>query len=258
VIDLHCHPLPGIDDGPSSIEASLAMLRCAAAAGTTMMVATPHVSAAYPGTVATGIASAVRALQARVDEAGIDIRLLAGAEVEVMHREMLDEAVLPGLRLGESPFMLAELPFGADARFCEMLLGMHGDLLPAVLAHPERCRGFHEDPELLGRLVDQGLLVQITAASVAGRYGSTVQRAARNMLEQGLVHIVASDSHDAERRPPQLRQPLEEAGLGALVQTLCVDNPSAILAGERPAPAPPATPPRLLRRGRLRAGPRRR
>ncbi len=234
------------------------MLRRAADSGTRMMVATPHVSAGYPETTAERVAAGVRALQARVDAEHIDVLLVAGAEVEILHCEMLEAGDLPGLRLGASPYTLVELPFSADARAAEMLLAMHGRLLPGVLAHPERCRAFHDDPELLGRLVDQGLLVQITAASIAGSYGATVQRTAWTMLEQGLVHVVASDAHDASRRPPMLRAPLEEAGLGAHVAALCQDNPAAILAGERPAPVDGVIQPRSLRRSRLRAGLRRR
>jgi len=258
VIDLHCHPVPGIDDGPQSTQQALAMLRRAHDAGVRTMVATPHVSSAYPRTRADGVSSAVVALQAAADTASIDMRILAGAELDLMHREMLHTDELPGLCLGDSPYTLVELPFSADARFAEMLLGMHHDVQPALLAHPERCHAFHEDPELLGRLVGQGMLVQLTSASVAGMYGSTVQRCAWTMFEQGLVHVVASDAHDAVRRPPLLREPLEEAGLGELVATLCDDNPAAILAGERPAPAPPVTPARSPRLGRLRAGLRRR
>lgn len=239
------------------MQSSLALLRCAAAAGTRTMVATPHVSAGYPSTTAAGVAAGVEALQSRADAAKVDVQLVAGAEVEVLHREMLKADEMPGLRLGESPFTLVELPFGADARFAQMLLAMHADLLPAVLAHPERCRAFHDDAELLARLVDEGLLVQITAASIAGAYGSTVQRTAWQMLEQGLVHVVASDAHDANRRPPALRQPLEDAGLGPLVVALCEDNPAAILAGERPDPVR-CVAPRRSRRERVRSALRRR
>jgi protein-tyrosine phosphatase len=258
MIDLHCHPLPGIDDGPTSVQGSLAMLRRAGAAGIRTMVATPHVSAAYPGNGAERVGAGVRALQARADAAGIDVRLVAGAELELMHRELLQSRELPGLRLGDGPYTLVELPFTASAQFAETLLGMHEDVQPVVLAHPERCRAFHDDPDLLGRFVGQGMLAQVTAASIAGSYGSTVQRAAWGMLEQGLVHVVASDSHDAVARPPLMREPLEEAGLGGLVATLCEDGPAAILAGDRPAPAPPVRLRRGVRFGRLRAGPLRR
>jgi protein-tyrosine phosphatase len=194
----------------------------------------------------------VHALQAAVAAAEIDIRLLAGAEVELLHCETLAADDLPGLRLADSPYTLVELPFSADARFAEMLLGLHRDVQPALLAHPERCRAFQQDPELLGRLVEQGMLAQVTAASFTGAYGRTVQDCAWTMLEQGLVHVVASDAHDAVRRPPLLREPLEQAGLGGLVQTLCQDNPAAILAGERPAPAPPVKRPRTSVLGAVR------
>src|SRR5436190_17272754 len=110
VIDLHCHPLPGIDDGPASTEEALAMLRAAAAGGTRTMVATPHVSGGYPRTRAEGVAAGVLALQAEADAAGIDITLLAGAELELLHRDMLQDDELPGLRLGDGPYTLVELP----------------------------------------------------------------------------------------------------------------------------------------------------
>jgi len=258
MIDLHCHPLPAIDDGPTSMAGSLAMLRGARDAGTRTIVATPHVSAAYPRNRAAGAHAGVAELQAQADAAGIDVQILAGNEPELLHREMLTAGERHSLRLGDSPYTLVELPFSADARFAEMLLGMHHDVQPALLAHPERCRAFQQDPELLGRLVAQGMLVQLTAASIAGSYGSTVQTCAWTMLEQGLVHVVASDAHDAVRRPPPLREPLEAAGLGDLVATLCEDNPAAILAGEHPSPAPPAKRPRAALLGRLRAGLRRR
>jgi protein-tyrosine phosphatase len=258
VIDLHSHPLPGIDDGPASIEGSLAMLRRAAADGIRTMVATPHVSAGYPNTRADSVEAGVRTLQDAADAVGIEVTLVGGAELELLHCEMLQPAELPGLRLGDGPYMLVELPFSATAQFAEMLIGLNHDARPMVLAHPERCRAFHEDPELLDRLVDEGALAQVTAASIAGSYGSTVQRSAWSMLEQGLVHVVASDAHDETRRPPLLREPLEEAGLGRLVAMLCEDNPAAILAGERPAPAPPVATPSSIRGGRLRDRLRRR
>lgn len=253
MIDLHCHPLPGLDDGPASTQQALAMLRRAHDAGIRTMVATPHVSAGYPRNRASDVHSGVVALQAEAVAAGIDMRIQAGAELELTHREVLRDHELPGLRLGEGPYTLVELPFTATAHFAEMLLGMHHDVQPALLAHPERCRAFHEDPDLLGRLVGQGMLAQVTATSIAGSYGSTVQRCVWTMFEQGLVHVIASDSHDAIARPPLMREPLEAAGLGGMVALLCERNPEAILAGERPTPAPPVTPPRPSRRWRLRS-----
>ena len=255
MIDLHCHALPALDDGPGSLEGSLALLRSAASADIDTIVATPHVSEAYPDTVRCNVAGRVAALQEAADAAGIDICLLAGAEIELLHRDQSGKDNLAELRLGDGPYTLVELPFSADSRFAEMLLGMHGGLRPVVIAHPERCRAFHDDRELLGRLVADGMLAQVTAASIAGSYGSVVKATAWSMLEQGLVHVIASDAH---RRPPLLREPLLEAGLGAkmiaiLCEDGCEDGPAAILAGESPPPAPPVTSPRARRLRRLRS-----
>jgi len=258
VIDLHFHALPGIDDGPASMEAALALLRGAEAAGTHTVVATPHVSTTYPRTRGEDVGEAVRSLNAEAEAEGIGVRIVPGAELELMHCDFVGDDELARLRLGDGPYALVELPFTADARFAEMLLGMHANVQPVVLAHPERSRAFHEDDELLGRLVGQGMLAQVTAASIAGSYGSTVQRCVWSMLAQGLVHVVASDAHDTVSRPPWLREPLEQAGLGELCGALCEEGPAAILAGERPAPAPPITPRSSSARVRLRGALRRR
>jgi protein-tyrosine phosphatase len=109
--------------------------------------------------------------------------------------------------------------------------------------------------QVTARLVGGGMLAQVTAASIAGSYGPTVQRSAWSRFEHGLVHVVASDTHNTVRRPPSLREPLEESGLGELVTMLREYSPAAILAGERPAPAPPIKPSRAACRGRLRVKP---
>ncbi len=234
MIDLHTHILPGIDDGPATQADALAMLRVAHAAGTRTMVATPHVSARYPDTRAEGIAAAVEAIREIAD--GIGVHVPAGAELELLHREALSSGDLAGLRLGDGTYTLVELPFSASGQFAEMLLTTHTDVQPAVIAHPERCRAFHADGELLGRLIDQGMVAQLTAGSFEGAYGSTVKDVAWRMLDQGLVHVVASDGHGPAKRRPLLREPLDAAGLGQLVPALCQDGPAAILAGHRPDP----------------------
>jgi len=136
------------------------MLRRAHGAGIRTIVATPHISPRYPDNRAGNIGSAVVAPQTEAAAASVDIRILPGAELDLTHREALHEEELPGLRLGSGPYTLVELPFTAIARFAEMLLGMHHDVQPALLAHAERCYAFHEDPDLLARLVAAGILVQ--------------------------------------------------------------------------------------------------
>jgi protein-tyrosine phosphatase len=117
-----------------------------------------------------------------------------------------------------------------------------------LIAHPERSPLLQDDPDALRALVRAGAATQVTAGSFAGSFGRTVRDYAERMLETGLVHSVASDAHDALRRPPGIAAPLEAAGLGDLVSLLGQEAPAAILAGE---PLPPA-PRRARRRGGLR------
>jgi protein-tyrosine phosphatase len=128
-----------------------------------------------------------------------------------------------------------------------------------LLAHPERCPAFHRDPERLQRLVDAGVLVQITAGSMTGGFGSTVRRLTATMLRTGVVHVVASDAHDAVKRPPGLNDGFtslerELPGLAELQPWMTEQVPRAILDGT-PLPERPPLPKEagFLRRLGLRA-----
>jgi protein-tyrosine phosphatase len=238
VIDLHSHVLPGIDDGPPTIEGSLALARAAAEAGTTTLVATPHVNATHPNDPAT-IGALRDELAARLAAEGIALELRAGAEIAVSHVSEIAPPELAQLSLGGGPYLLIEPPYaplatGVDAIVVDLLARGH----EVLLAHPERCPGFQRDPGMVERLVDEGALTSITSASLAGRFGGTVRRFAVRLLERGLVHNVASDAHDDVRRPPGIEHDLEQAGFGALAEWLTLQVPAAILAGEEIPPRP--------------------
>ena len=116
-----------------------------------------------------------------------------------------------------------------------------------VLAHPERCPAFHRDRRPLEMLVRGGVLTSITAGSLVGRFSGEVQRFAMQLMRDDLVHNVASDTHDRERRPPGLSAELEQAGLGALSEWLTCGVPGAILDGSRIPPRPDFDPPSARR-----------
>jgi protein-tyrosine phosphatase len=234
VIDLHCHVLPGIDDGPATIEGSLALARAAAAAGTQVLVATPHVNWRYRNDAAT-IAPLVDALNARLAAEGVVT--LDGSAAE------LEPAELSRLGLGGGPWLLVEPPFSPVAPNLDgILLGLVRDGHRVVLAHPERCPAFQREPRMLGRLVSDGVLTSITAGSLGGRFGSEARRLALALADEGLLHNVASDAHDESGRPPEIAAELERAGLGSLGQWLTLEVPAAILAGGDPPPRPAAVP----------------
>jgi len=249
VIDLHCHVLPGIDDGPDSIDGSLALARVAADAGTRTIVATPHVSARYPNDAAT-IAGLVAELNQRLAAEEIPVQVRPGAEIALASALELDDELLAQLGLGGSSWLLVEPPFtpgagGIDALLMDILGRGHR----VIIAHPERCPAFHRDRSALEAIVRAGVPTSITAGSLVGRFGAHVRRFARALVRDGLVHNVASDAHDHLHRPPGIAAELRSARLQPLAAWLTDDVPAAILAGDEipPAPARLGAEPRMRR-----------
>lgn len=240
VIDMHCHVLPGIDDGPQTIEESLAMARVAARAGTRVLVATPHVNRRYQNR-ASRIERLVADLNRRIGEEGLELEVRPGAEVALLAVAGLDPEELIRLRLGGGPWLLVEPP---TAPVEDEIEGLLTALLErghrVLLAHPERCPAFQRDPGVLATLVGEGVLASVTAASLRGHFGEEVARFALELLRSELVHNVASDAHHHERRPPTMIGELDRAGLGSLAEWLTTGVPRAILEGaeipQRPLP----------------------
>jgi protein-tyrosine phosphatase len=242
VIDLHCHVLPGIDDGPATIEGSIALARTALARGTRTIVATPHVSWTYSNDSST-VARAVQRTNAALADARVGIEVLPGAEIAITRAVELDDDELAALSLGGGRWLLIECPFtsvsiGLDGLVVELQERGHR----VVLAHPERCPAFLRDPGLLESLVLGGALTSITAGSLVGQFGKTARRYSLGLLEAELVHNVASDAHDAEQRPPGIAGELAQAGYGELTEWLTAAVPSALVAGAEQMPARPASP----------------
>jgi len=240
VIDLHCHILPEIDDGPPTLPESVEMARMAVAAGFTQLVATPHVSRAYPATTGLRIAEGVLLFNRALRDAGVELTVRPGAEVALHRVAELEDGELRRLRLGAGPWMLVECPSAGSASGLEAALdALGGREHRILLAHPERVQCFRDDRALLIRLVSQGMLCQLTAGALVGRFGSDVEQFARRLVSDGLIHIVASDAHSAADRPPSVRDELQEAGFSEDgVRFVTLDAPRAMLAGES-VPMPP-------------------
>jgi protein-tyrosine phosphatase len=251
VIDLHCHVLPGIDDGPQTLADSLDLCRAAVAAGTQTIVATPHVSWDWPGVTSHVIAEGVERVNDALHAEGIDLEVRPGAEIAMTRAGDLSDEELAALRLGGGPYLLIECPYSpASAGFDAILHSVAERGHKIVLAHPERCPAFLRDQPRLQGFVDAGMLTSLTAGAFAGRFGRDVGRFARKLLEDGLVHDIASDGHGAgERRPPSIGPELEEAGFGDSADWHARAVPLAILDGTPlpPAPEPPAPRKRGLR-----------
>ncbi len=241
MIDIHCHILPGIDDGPVDEAGSLALARAAVDAGTTTIVATPHVSWDYPANTAASIADGVARLEEALVREGIPLELRTGGEVAMTRAAELDDDELVALRLGgpSGRYLLLECPLTPVAtgfeQVCARLRARGHEL---VLAHPERAPAFQREPAAYARLIEQGMLGQVTAGSLVGRFGKTVRTFADRLVREGLAHDIASDAHSTDRRPPSIGPELMEAGFGERARWLAHDVPGAVLDGS-PIPGPP-------------------
>ena len=241
MIDLHCHVLPGIDDGPPTIEAAIAMARDAARDGITTIAATPHILPAYPDNDAALVREKIAELQPRLSTAGIEIAIVPGGEVDALRALDLDDAELEALKLGGGRWLLLECPLSpvAAPAFIPTARAIARRGHQLLLAHPERSPLFLKHPERLDELVNrEGMLAQVTAGSLSGQFGRTVKELAHRLVERRAVHVAASDGHGAHR-PATIARELELAGIAPAVSAwLGQEVPQAILAGTQP-PAPP-------------------
>jgi protein-tyrosine phosphatase len=247
LIDLHCHLLPGLDDGPADIDETISLARFAAADGTRTIVATPHVREDYPFDLGL-IAERAQQVNDRLARASLGVTVEQGAEVAVSMLRVLDDTTLATICLGASNSVLVESPYQQATDLLEQaLFDLQLRGFRPVLAHPERSPSFMGDPDRLAALVDRGVLCSVTSASMAGRFGRTVQRFSRLLFERGLVHDVASDAHDVERRSPGLTAGFrllgrDVPGLLEQMDWYTSTAPAAILAGGR-LPARPSLQP---------------
>jgi protein-tyrosine phosphatase len=237
-IDLHFHLLPGLDDGPETTDAAVALARAAVAAGTETIVATPHVSWRYPNDAGT-IQRATDTLRARLLDTDTQVRLIGGAEIAMTRVGDIDAGELAELAIGDGPWLLLEPPFTASwAGLDNVVQRLHLAGHRILLAHPERCLAFRRNPSALEALVQEGVLTSITAGSLVGDFGEEIRVFALGLVRDGLAHSVASDSHDLLKRPPEILEKLHDAGLDALADWLVVAVPGAILNGTEIPPRP--------------------
>lgn len=231
MIDLHCHILPGLDDGAKSMDESIAMARIAAEDGVHTIVATPHIREhVYP---VDFLLAMVAELNRQLTGHDIAVTIIPGGDVFAMlPLEQIDK-----YRIGGTPYVLVEFPYShIPASAGEILFQLVLRGLRPIITHPERNPSVLRDPQVLLDLLGEDILVQITADSLVGRFGREEQSCALHLLRQKAVHIIASDAHSVVGRVPKLSQGVQVAakvvGREAALR-LVRDNPGAVLAGER-------------------------
>lgn len=205
MIDIHCHILPGLDDGAQSMEESLAMARTAVDQGIHTLIATPHHGNGTYLNEAEVVFDAVERLNSEIDTAEIPLKVLPGQEIRV-RRQLLNELVENKLlSLHGTRYILLEFPFiGIPDYADEIIHELRVMNLIPVIAHPERYADIVYRPERLYEFVQQGALSQLTAQSVTGSFGKKLQTVSLDLCRRNLVHFIASDAHDLKVRPFEL------------------------------------------------------
>lgn len=233
MIDTHLHILPGVDDGPITLEEAIALARVLVQEGVHTAVVTPHYNDEFPRRSASEIRERVYDLQQVFDRCAIALHLLAGHEVLI--KPGLVEDIHAGrlATLNGSRYLLLELWSTSWVPATEQVIFelMASGITP-IIAHIERYAIFQKDPQLLATLLHQGVLTQLTASSLVGLQGKTTGRVAENYLKKGLVHFIASDAHSLHKRPPKVAQGLQRAVqlLGqARVHQMTEVNPATML-----------------------------
>jgi protein-tyrosine phosphatase len=241
MIDIHSHPLWGVDDGAKTFEDAVAMCQIAAKDGTTHLVATPHCNYIYtfnPDVNRQKIAE----LQSAVGEAP---KLLLGCDFHLSYDNIQKILETPSdFTINNSSYLLVEFP---DQFIPEQLDRVFYEIqvagLTPIITHPERNPVFARKSGLLYHWVTHGCLVQVTAQSYSGRFGRPALRLAEAWLERNLIHFFASDAHDVKYRPPMLsecyRKVADSQG-EETAQRLLTKNPEAVIRG---TPMPPHPPP---------------
>jgi protein-tyrosine phosphatase len=262
LIDLHAHLIPGIDDGPPDEAGSMEMARIAVENGITAMAATPHIDHSH-GVSLQELPERLAAVRSALAAQAIPLEVHQGGEVTAVRLNELATEELRELTLGGGRYVLLECPFTpAGTLLQNAVFKAQSQGFEVLLAHPERSPHFLGHFERLEELVHRGALVQVTAESMTGRFGRTVQQAAIELFSQQLVHVVASDAHDAYKRPPNIARAFAKMssllpGIEELMPYWTQTTPAAILAGDEVG-APPEVKRSRVRVLAARYGPRRR
>jgi protein-tyrosine phosphatase len=243
MIDLHCHMLPGIDDGAPDDATALEMARIAEADGIRIVACTPHI---YPGLYdndANGIRARVAALQGKLDEAGIALKLTFGADAHLVPElfQRVKNGTAPTLHGGRY-FLLEPSHHGAPPRFEESVFDFTATGYVPIITHPERLTWIEGHYRVFESLFKSGTWMQITAGSLTGRFGSRAKYWAERMLDDGIVHLLATDAHGVKHRAPLLAEGMQaaEKWVGAEeAQRLVFDRPMAILENRAPSDVAP-------------------
>ncbi len=246
MVDIHCHILPDIDDGAESWEASLEMCRIAIADGIRHIVATPHANERYRYD-RRYYTSLLHQLRERLQDETLNFSL--GCDFHLSYENLKDAfAHSDRYVIGDTPYLLVEFSdFSIPPQTTDYFFRFLSTGVTPILTHPERNPILRSELHRVLKWVEQGCLVQVTASALSGNWGEPARKAAHWLCEHQAVHVLATDAHNPQHRPPRLstgRDVLAERYGPELAQVLVEDNPAAIVAGRPLARLPEPAKPR--------------
>jgi len=234
-VDIHCHMLPGLDDGAVNLGVSLAMAEMAVADGISTVVVTPHQLGNYTCNQGATVRAFASRFQRELAQRGIPLRVLPGADVRI------EPDMIQGLRSGDvvsladrRRHVLLELPHELYVPLGGLLDALQSAGMIGILSHPERNQGILREPHLVEELVDAGCLMQVTAGSLVGSFGPQIRDFSEWLVGEGLVHFLATDAHGVESRRPIMSRAFHRATelVGRTqAEDLCCLNPTAVAEG---------------------------
>lgn len=241
-IDIHCHCLPGLDDGPAEMTEALDLCRALVEDGIDTVVATPHQLGRFDGrNHAAHVRGAVNQLTKQLLEAGIPLTVLPGADVRVderIPRLLQDDTVLTLADQGKH--LLLELPHEAFIDIEWLLRQLADRGLSVIISHPERHPVLAARPEIIAKWSGLGASFQITAGSLLGQFGPASQQAAWYFLQSSVAGMVATDAHDTKHRCPSMKAAFKLLSQKLGQDTagwLCIENPKRVVEGKQIEPA---------------------
>jgi len=206
-IDIHCHIMPGVDDGSPDMKTSLEMLRIAVSEGTENIILTPHHKPMHRNLTPVRMKAHRDQLQQAATDAGIKVRLFTGNEIyysDETQRELEEGLISP---LASSDYVLVEFhPTENYKNIHNAMYKVQSVGYMPILAHVERYSDIVDHPKYVDELIDMGCYIQENAGSIMGRYGLGIKHFTRSLLKSQKVHFVATDAHDAGKRSPKLSE----------------------------------------------------
>ena len=239
MVDIHCHILPGIDDGSTSWETTAEMCRVAAEDGITHIAATPHCNDEFD----YDRDRYTEMLAELADAAEGKLTFSLGCDFHFSYDNIQDALANPRrYTIGDSQYLLIEFSdYGLPPSVKDDLFSLSSCGMVPIITHPERNQILLRKPQLVLEMVEQGCLVQVTANAITGFWGSRSKKMAEWLLKREAVHVIASDAHDPERRKPVLseaRRAVVKLASEDVADALVTHNPAAIVEGKS-LPYPP-------------------